>query len=678
MHEAAASSVSAETPDGPLAEVRRPLFGFGPEEAVDPTAPLPGTGDQLPIASLHRDEFARDLKDIVTSIDRAMHRRRETWKRIRRAYDMIPEDDAGGMEPDSARLVSEFTRSYVNIAHSRITEGILGTRPITRVDVLDDVDADDERTQQLVATARSAEQFLEDYHELDAESMVSEASLTLCMLGDCILKCRFDVTEVGGVYLDGDGKEKFETTEEGAVRLEQVANEDVLVWPLDEQKVQKLTFIGHRFYMSTAEFKGFADGLGVEAPVRDEIIEASRSSSNRPDRDERLKNQDIDPGHDPFKGEVCLIEGWGTLPIPGVDGGKPLKFQVFFWEQGCKVLWLGRNKLMRQYYPFVKAPYSPKPGSFWSDGVGHEALHVHQADGAMWNMQIDNMKVTGNNLVLTKLGTGAEESMDSEVAPGRKIATENPDGDLISVKLGQPVPEIIEAMQGNEHRGMRVTGMTSPIQGFGDPTLKSGASPSSQAQLIAQAGQKFGQVDRVVRHALLTEGMGMVFDFIVQFMPRGVFYLRQSEENAALMERVKFRPPTKPASKSFRIVARAPSAASNKEMLKQHLMVTYKMAQEHLQLVLQLGPQLVSQATFMRWSEELFLFLHELWAMATEQQEIPGVAIPDKPQPTPADERLQQVISQYEQQIQQMQMQMQQHLEQMRAGQGGMGMGAAQ
>ena len=203
-------------------------------------------------------------------------------------------------------------------------------------------------------------------------------------------------------------------------------------------------------------------------------------------------------------------------------------------------------------------------------------------------------------------------------------------------------------------RAVAASGVTAPVMGQGDPTLKSGASPTSIQQLIAQADQRFGLVDKNLRAGLSTMYM-FVLELIQQYAPAdGISYQVLSSESAAAFEKLFYLPPTGPLRRIFRLSAKAPTAATNKEMHKMTMLVLYDRAVQHATTVMQLQAQGVAAsnpAAFARIAEELATMLNELMRQIVKLHNVPVASVP-LPQLEPTDQDA--LISQLQQQLAQM------------------------
>lgn len=627
-----------------------------PNLEIDRSAILPGDGEagRLHLSVTDEEKLSLELTEIISAYDLSMVTKVSRWDEINDAYDLVPNAQRAGRQPGSSRLVSEMTRSFTNIAASRIIEG-LGVDPLMEVQVVGD-QAEDEETQRAVDEAKALERFMEDYEEIDRDCWLPPAVQRACRIGGAVVKSMWERERRKRYWRSSSGKREEKEETRGRLRNTLIDNESVIAWPLNRTRISEMDVFGYRSFLSPAAFRGYAKAMSVSDSKVDFVIALARGQTDEA-AEKRLKSQDITPDAiNPYKGQVQVCELWCNWPLPGDD--LATKFVVWFCPVGKgTVLRVDLNTLDLQRPPFAMIPYWTEDGVFWPSGVGHELIYPQAADSAMWNMKIDNLKIVGNNVRVLRAGTMAETMRDL-IAPGRDIVTEDPQSDVQFLALGASTPEIAEAIEMNNFRAMRATSITAPTQGFGDPVLKSGASPTSIQQLIAEAGKKFGQVDKNMRRGL-SDLYGIMLSLLSQYAPPELFYYRTSEEDARLLVEYKFAPPRGNLGR-FRFRAKAPSAASNREMLKERLMILYRLSIEHANFVMQFGGQTLAQvnpAGFGRMLEGVTRFTHEIFREAINLHELPGVGgkFPRFPEETTPD----QIINQLQQELQQLQLQFQ-------------------
>jgi hypothetical protein len=620
---------------------------------IDPTAIPEGEGKEtFQLSAEEKEALAEELCDLLSAYDMAMVQRKLRWKEISDAYNLVPDAKRSGYKQDAQQLVSELTRSHVNIATSRIVEGLLGMNQLIQVSALDP-DAKDEETASLVKTAKRLESFAETYlkTEVGAEPRLAMAAHRGCKLGDAVLRYGWRINDQKYFFRDKNGKFSKREETRGGVEWKLVFNDQVVVWPLHENRVEELELIGERTYFTPNSFRRFAKKIKLEPKLVKEIIgDATTVDDSKKASEEDLEGKDIHvSGVNPLRGEICITELFPQNYFIA-DRTEPSTLQVFLYEAKRLVLWAGVNPYKNQRAPYIRFPYWIEDGSFWSSGVGHECLWPQAADSALWNLYIDNLKLVGNYVRIIKFGSMAEALADT-IGPGYNLVTEDPENDLRLEALGGDLSTITEAMSLNELRAMKGDGITAPTQGFGDPVLKSGASPASINQLIQQAGKRFGQVDRNMRDAL-SDLVFCTLEVIQQFAPEGLIEEQVSEETAEVIKMAKYSMPLGDLRRTYRIQARAPSAASNNELLKQHLFMAYNLASQHLGSLVQIGAQVIAPANPVGWQElqedMLAWFHNDLFLEIVDSQEIPnlGARIPKVVPPTEAQQFANQLFQQ--------------------------------
>lgn len=637
----------------------------------EPGSLLPGDERlEVDLSDEDRATFTRELFDVLAANDTAMPLRYQRWKQIKDAYNLVPDSARQGLKPDASKLVSEMTRSQVNTASARLEESLLGVRPFIKFGVWFDNEGDPE-TQQLVAQAKAAEEFFEHYADTDLQvhRWLPDAIHRSCKLGTAVAYVRWQVeTKVRRFRAKNGGVERDASDSYGRIKVALVPNENMVVWPLHESEMECLTVVGHRTFYTPAEFRQWALSIKLPALRVAEIIAAATGDEGTTATSQDLAGKDIRPsGMNPFKGQIEITELWPNLPLPGKTESESL--QVFLHEKSGPekaLLWIGRNAYHSGRSPYFDFQYWREDLSFWGSGIGHELVFNQAADSALMNLLIDNLKIISNYVRFLKAGSTAEALQD-QIGPGMNIVTENPDEDIRFEALGGDLSHIYQAMDRNDMRGMKGTGVTAPLQGMGDPVLKSGASPSSLQMLINEANQKFGKVDKNFRRTLV-QMFGFFFELIQQYAPDGLFYAKAPEGQADLLRRMKFQAPPGDVAKLFRIRVEAPSATSNREVLKQNIMVLYQLTVKHVELLLGLGQSVIAAkdpSGFEKFQRQTLDLVNELYKQIVGVHDVPGLGgvIPKVPAPTPDG----QVINQLMQQVQQLGQQLQQKTQQLQA-----------
>ncbi|HSR52503.1 MAG TPA: hypothetical protein VLV83_16890, partial [Acidobacteriota bacterium] len=218
---------------------------------------------------------------------------------------------------------------------------------------------------------------------------------------------------------------------------------------------------------------------------------------------------------------------------------------------------------------------------------------------------------------------------------------------------GDELPLIQEAQDRNDLKAMEADQVTAVIQGRGDPTLKSGASPSSLQMLLNESGKKFGKVDRNYREEL-DELFMFQLELIQQYADPKLFYRMMPERGAQEMTRLKMiQRPDGDLREQWKISVRAPSAETNPEVKQTQLTIFYNLTTQHLQTLLTVAQQVWSQtdpARLERVTEEALVFLHALYKQLKDYARIGpiGVPMPDV-DPKPIDETINQLYQQFAQ-----------------------------
>jgi hypothetical protein len=618
---------------------------LAPEERMDvaPGEVEPGAGSAtLNLTEPHKTELAETLCKILDSHDSAMSQRIRRWRKIEEAYNLRPDSEREGQRPDASSLVSEQTRSATNVATSQLVEALIGTKDGLFMTQVADDQATGQDTVAAVEFAERIDEFLEAYSlgEMNLPKELYKTIHGLCKLGSARVQVMWEVEEKKYAYRDATNKIQRETDRRGGVRWRNIPLRNAVSWPLSETDLQKALVVGHKTYMEHFEFRAFAKRLNVPDRTIKEILgeKTSDETEGYDETDEELernlKDQDINVGS-----EITKCYG-------------------FVVPTHRKLLWCDYNPLLYQGVPYFNFAYWEELEAVHGSGVGDESLYPQAADSAMWNMYIDNLKIISNFQRIFKAGSTAE-AMRDEVGPGRDLVTEDPEGDVAFTPLGADLKEMHDAMDRNDYRQMRATGINAPTQGFADPVLKSGASPGSYMQLIAQANKKFKQIDLNIR-AELARAFMFVLELLQQYAPQGIYFNYVSDETAQVVSSLHFLPPKGNLSKRFRIMVRPPSAASNREMLRMNLMLIQNQTLQYASYMVQLAEStygMIDPGKVFMLKEQILVYLNEIYKELLEVHEVPGLSAKAPTlQETPEDVLVSQLLAQIAQLRQQLEM----------------------
>lgn len=619
-----------------------------PEEdwAVDPDASLPGEERTLDLTEEERRKIANYLCDLLVEHDAAYRSRWEREQQIEDAYAMMPDSQRQGPQPNAARLCSELTKSQVDQAKARIVSGIMGVKPLMQVSANDPNSPDSEQAVQI---AEASELFLQEYtfQDMRLDVKLPLKVLRACKVGTAVSRDMWTTRKERVCYYDTEGRRREELREVGWLEVALVPNNDVLLWPPDVEDWQDAEMAGHRARLSPGQFRTKCSEVGVDRTLCEDLIEGAWEG-----QDEhgiaRAKRQDVNlSGATSLAQRIRLTEIWYCGFLPDFDEAS--KYHFFLHEESRSLLYWSYNPLHCQLHPYWPLHYKRIDGSAWGEGVGHELVFMQAAASTLDNLEIDNLKVIANKILVAKEGSQAE-ALINELAPGARIASENPAEDLVAVEMGGSLDNIYAAKAQNLSRATAATGLSSILQGMGDPTMKSGADASSVALLSQEGGRKFGDVDRTMRQDLGAEYI-FFLELLQQFAPNGLFYKRVAKDTAALVETIKYTPPRGRVRDMLRITAQAPSAASNKETAKQNLMIVYNLLLQHLQVIERLGTEVYQQenpAALITLKREILEFINIFFKRILELHEVDGVSpkMPRLHSPTPPEQIINQLMGQ--------------------------------
>lgn len=623
---------------------------------------VPGSGpSSLLLTETESSELAEELCQLLLSYNAMMKERWEREDEIEDAYAMLPKAGEHGDYQGAARMVSEKLMSTVDQAKARITRSLMDIQPLMQVQP---IEGSTVRGEQAVAMAKAAESFLENYgkREMRLESLLSLAVLRLCKVGTAVLRVEWKEKTEPTYMETSDGFRVPIERKMGGVSASLVRNRDCVVWPAWIQDWQEeYEVVGHRSYCTISQWRVKARELGVDSEIAAEIERRARGATDE-GAEMELERQDIRASHvTNEEGIVQLTELWCNRVMPGQD--QPVRFQVILHEETKRILWIDKNRLDCQRHPYYPLRYKATDGSAWGQGAGHEVLMAQAADTAFRNLEVDNLMSSAFGMVLLKQGTLADALMDRP-HPGMRVATEDPSGDIEvkSLASGGPLELLYQAIAANEARATAATGMASVLQGQGDPTLKSGAGTGAVMALVEQAGKKFGDVDAQIRGDL-SRMYEFILELVAQYAPDGLYYLHTSDEDASVLSLLRYVPPRGTVSEMFRITAQAPSAASNREMLKQNMLLIYNFMMQHVQLLQSFAQQIYpaeNPAGQIPFLHRVADFMNHVAERVTELHDVPGLIgkMPSIDPPTPPEQiinMLQQQLMQYQQMFMQMQ-----------------------
>lgn len=601
---------------------------------LEPREETPETGlDEIEIAAADHDEVAERIQDLLDRHDRALKPRLDRWELIENAYHLRPNSEHQGQKPDASRLVSEILRAQVKTGASILEEGLIGhDEPTIMVEVVDD-QARDEETTDRVKMAEAVEEFWHAYSTtiMKMEELHSEIILMASKLGGCRVRLMWEVDPVEFSYRDRNGDVKTVTEERGRLKLTIIPKRLAISWPLTSSSLADCHIVGHRTHYERWEFHEFCASIGVSSEKVTEILGGKQGEGSGPHEDDDMlarlaRAQDLDLSGGSPEGTVMLTELWGNMPL---KIGEDRKFwQMFLHEPSKTILKVFPNRIhSERKVCYFELPYWREPESVHPTGIGDELLYPHAADSAVMNMHIDNFKVTGNHMKVVRADSMLA-TMDDTLAPGQVVVTEEPEEDLNVIALGDNFEEIYQLYEKIDYRAMRSSGLTPPSQGMADPVLKSGASPGSIAQLLAMAEKPLRKVDRNYRREW-TELTMFGLELLQQYAPEGVFYeTGLSRERAGMVERLRFIPPGGHLRKTFRLKPRVPSAAVNKELQKQNVMMLYNMTMSHVVQIIQMAQAAfgaLDPAKVQRIQEEYVTFFNDLFMEMLKLHDIPGL-----------------------------------------------------
>lgn len=654
-----------------LAQVLDTVDAQPAEPGTQDGAQVPGVGPgELVLDDSEKDALAAELVTLLERHDGMMEERWARDEEIEDAYELQLNSARAGNYMGAAQLPSEMMMATVDQAHARVTNTILEVRPMMRVDAIPTAYQTPEIANE---RAKATENFLEFYgrRKMRLDEYLPIALLRVCKVGNAVNLLEWEDRKETYYAYGADGRLAKRIRNRSGIRVKLIKNTDTVLWPPWVQDWQEAEIVGHRETMTVSEWRRYAKDRKIDQDIARKIEAFARGDATPERLSSTARRSDLDLDSIAAQQNLVRITNlwcYRFLPGDGADRYDPVRFQVVLHEGLRKIVYIDYNRLNTQKHPYYPIRYKRVDGVGWGKGVGHEIFACQMADEGFRNIGMDNLQSSAYSVVLTKAGSIVDGQVDRPY-PGQKISTDDPDGDFVTKSLADngPVEMIYRAQQDNEVRKMTASGLAAVLSGQGDPTMKSGAGTGAIMALIEQAGKKFGMTDTYIRSDL-SAMYGGVLEFAAQFGSSGLFYAYASQEDASLVEQVRYIPPQGDIAEIFRISVRAPSAANNSEIRKQNLMVAYNFLLQHTQMLLQQGLPLLQQsnpAAAPRWQSDVFSFINRIGNEVLKTSEVPDAeeGLPDFPEPTPQD----QVINQLYQQIGQLQGQMQQLQQQLQS-----------
>ncbi len=634
------------------------------DQHSDPSAPLP-EHDNLPALELDEEqklEITQSLEEMLCEHDGAMEPRWKTLDTIADAYELKVNRETTGLQPNAAQASSEITKSFCDQSSARISNMMINTEPLIRVEPAGE--GEGTLPEQLAEEfAKSIGEFTERYakHTIKTRKMIPKKIDRASMFGDGITRDMWEVSHRTHRWIGQDGKLHEEEQDYGRIVTRFIDYRQFILWPvaIDDWQEQ-YEMAGHRAKHSKWKFIEICESFKLDKATIEEMTgEASSSfAEDSDDEDTHLRRHDVRAGGtDLLASRYQLTEIWYDGAPADLEAGK---YQFILHEATNTLIYAGNNPLNSGKHPYFPFSYKRSPRFGFGNGVGAEVAPFQKADSSLINLEIDNAKVIGNNIILVKEDTGAD-TFHNHLYPGRRVITENPKEDLVSVALGAPIEMIHEMQDRQKVRAMSSSGLPNVLQGTGDIVMKSGADVGSVGMLIEEAGKKFGGIDDGIKQQFEEEVVFWI-ELFQQFAPNGLFYRHVSEEVAVKLQMLKFVPPRFRFEDELRVVVQAPSAAANKTLRRQLLMIMLQIAEGHLNQIERLGQEILEiegmpnmvadlKRQIFTFRNQLFRQLIEIHDTASLKDEIPKLAEPQQADQIIAQmyDQLKQVNAQVEQ-----------------------------
>jgi len=596
----------------------------------------------------------REVQQVIDDYKVVMARRHKRESEIEDAYALKAPRRTIGDYPGASDLCSEKIMSVVDQAQARISNQILSVKPLMRVEPIDSAANRVMFQDSAAQMAKALERFLERYSRavIKIEKRFPSFAHRFTKLGTAVVHSEWESVEEL-TYLEGQLVPK----QEGRVRWTLLSNADTLIWPawaLDWQ--DDYEWVGHRSPQTVSQFKGFAASLGLDPALTAQII----ATAAVPSKDDGFKQAEAagievsSAGDEKLSGVVSNWEIWTRRRL---DNGQLVKLKLFYNSDLRKILAVFLNQNRDGKHPYFPIRYKKIDQSAWGNGIGHELFQAFLADTAYLNIGMDNLMAAAFSLTLVRADSLAEPAMDRPY-PGQRVATENPDEDVVIKSFAEngPTEMVYRAMAMNESRATAATGLADVLQGQGDPVLKSGGGTGSTIALIEQAQKKFGNIDAGIRLDLAPLYCHTL-ELIAQHGTIETVMEHTAMEDLQLLSQLFQIPPQASVEKMFQILVEAPSAANNRELQKQNALVVWNFILQTSQTVMGLAQQIfpgMNPAGLIPYLVQWANVLGDVGQEVIDLHEMPGMReilpeIPTEPSPE------QQMINTLMQQLQQLQ-----------------------
>lgn len=618
------------------------------------TAPGFGESPGLKLSDDDLTDLATELCDLVDRYQESALPMLEQEQEIRDAY-MMASAGSPSLSTRDETLVSEALMVQVDQVTARLVTNLTSVAPFVKVDPILGSNFDD---PALLDVAASTQSFLCEYtrNDMDLRHLLPAAILRAVKVGTAVLRVGWEEEERVSTYYPRDSNRALsEATTYGCVRARLIENRHVIVWPPTVLNWQRdYEIVGHESWHSRSSWRRLAASWKLPKDVRAEI------EADPGERDEGADRENARAGIDSSQlgdqrlldPQIKLTELWCQLWLPA-PYERVVRFQVILHRPTRRIVWSDLNRHFTGKHPYFPLRYKWSDLSAWGTGVGHEALNCWSADTALWNLSLENI-ASGAFYMVVRDANSIHKTVGRPVRPGMEVVSDDPAKDYLPRKMGGDAQEIPATRQENEIRLQKATGTPAVAMGMGDPVQKSGAGTGSTLALIEQASMKIRMVDQTMREDL-TDALAFTLELVAQYGDEGVFYNRVSEQDASLLERLRYYPPRgRDIASMFRIRAMAPSAATSTEARRNAYLVIWGFAQEAVARMNEIVAPILQQenpAGLQRWQRAMAATLSEIMKRVVELHEVPGVAalLPDLPTPTPADEQMNALYGQLEQ-----------------------------
>ena len=163
---------------------------------------------------------------------------------------------------------------------------------------------------------------------------------------------------------------------------------------------------------------------------------------------------------------------------------------IWFHKESKSILRAEYNEI--GLLPFVPIVLHPRPWSIEGIGTGHWSRGSQVEADTLHNMRLNNIHIAVHKML--GISSTARLHNDEEIYPGKLWYLDDPQRDIREISISDVYPSSEAAENLASYYAQKVTGISDPMVGFGDQTLKSGDTFSGQQLRLSQGQGLIGSI----------------------------------------------------------------------------------------------------------------------------------------------------------------------------------------